>query len=101
MMVVEYMPAFSTVNESGHVWGSVSVGPGEVDAFVVGTGVGGVVGSGVVGDGVGVTTGWGGGDEQPATTRSMASTRASEKIKRNFMMGFLSEEYLRIPIFLL
>jgi hypothetical protein len=57
MMVVEYMPAFSTVNESGHVWGSVSVGPGEVDAFVVGTGVGGVVGSGVVGDGVGVTAG--------------------------------------------
>jgi hypothetical protein len=99
-MVVEYIPAFSTVNESGQVWGSVSVGPGITEAFVVGTGVGGVVGSGVVGAGVGVTTGWGGGEEQPATTRSTASNRVRKIIDRNFMMGFLSEEYLRIPMFL-
>jgi hypothetical protein len=58
MMVVEYIPDFSTVTETGHCGGSVSVGPGIVEAFVVGTGVGGIVGS-VVGIcvGVGVTTG--------------------------------------------
>jgi hypothetical protein len=53
-MVVEYIPDFSTVTETGHCGGSVSVGPGIVEAFVVGTGVGIVVGTGV---GVGVTTG--------------------------------------------
>jgi hypothetical protein len=58
MMVVEYMPDFSTVTESGHCGGSVSVGPGIMEAFVVGTGVGIVVGTGVgTGVGVGVTTG--------------------------------------------
>jgi len=79
MMVVEYRPDFSTVIESGHWGGSVSVGPGTVEAFVVGTGVGGGVGTGVaVGVGVGVTTGWGG-DEQPATIRRTASTSARLK----------------------
>jgi hypothetical protein len=78
-MVVEYIPDFSTVIERGHCGGNVSVGPGRVDAFVVGTGVGGVVGLGVaIGVGVGVATG-SDGDKQPAAARSMASTRVRLK----------------------
>jgi hypothetical protein len=82
MMVVEYMPDFSTVIESGHCWGSVSVGPGSVEAFVVGTGVGSGVGS-VVGTsvGAGVITG-SGGDEHPAAARSTARVSAREKTIR-------------------
>jgi len=82
------MPAFSTENESGQGWGRASVGPGMIEAFVVGIGVGGVVGSGV-GDrvGIGVPTGCGGGDEQPATVRRTARARTKDMIIRNFMMG--------------
>jgi hypothetical protein len=62
-----------------------------MDAFVVGTGVGGVVGSGVgTCVGVGVTTGFSG-DEQPATARSTASTRARERTILKFMKGIFRE----------
>ena len=78
-MVVEYIPAFSTEKESGHSEGRISVGPGITEAFAVGIGVGGVVIT-VVGTrvGVGVSTGFAGGEEQPATARTAATTSASE-----------------------
>ena len=88
-MVLEYIPDFSTVTEIGHCGGSVSVGPGMVEAFVVGTGVGGVVGTGVgIGVGVGVTTGWDG-EKQPATIRRTASISVRLKRVRYFMKGIL------------
>jgi len=91
------MPDFSTVNESGHCKGSVSVGPGMVEAFVVGTAVGTVVGFvvwTVVGAGVGAG---GSGVRQPAAVRSSATARRRETMVRYCMIAVIAREYLRLP----
>jgi len=93
------MPDFSTVTETGHGGGSVSVGPGIVEAFVVGSGVGTVVGA-VVGIivGVGVATG-SDGEKQPATQRRTAARNARQKGIWWFINRTSRAEYFSISVF--
>jgi hypothetical protein len=99
MIVVEYVPAFSTEKDTGVVDGSVCVGPGTVElpalvwravveTVIVGTGVGWAVGVGVV---LPLPP-----RVHPAAKMSAASTTITGTMILNFIQRDSVPDYLRI-----
>lgn len=99
MMVVEYVPAFSTETDTGVAEGSVSVGPGWMDPPLPVESV--VVDTARVGIGVapvGDPVCWGAELEQPVVNRRVTRTRTTRNGAFEFIQRDSAPDYLRIPL---